>query len=57
MGIKKKRVGWDGISRIPNKQYKENYNRIFNSKKGSVLNTEKSYISKDYSEINKSTKK
>lgn len=57
MGINKKRVGWDGISRIPNKQYKENYNRIFNSKKGSVLNTEKSYISKDYSEINKSTKK
>jgi len=57
MGINKNRSGWDGRSRIPNKQYKENYNRIFNSKQGSVLNTEKSYISKDYSEINKSTKK
>jgi len=55
MGIRKR--GWDGRSRIPNKKYKENYDRIFNSKKGSVLNTGESYISKDYSEINKSTKK
>ncbi len=57
MGIKKKRVGWDGISRIPNKKYKENYDLIFNTKEGSVLNTGNSFISKDYSERNKSIKK
>ena len=57
MGIKKKRVGWDGISRIPNKKYKENYDLIFNTKEGSVINTGNSFISKDYSERNKSIKK
>ena len=57
MGIKKKRVGWDGISRIPNKKYKENYGRIFNTKEGSVINTKDSFISKDYSEISKNIKK
>ena len=57
MGINKNRSGWDGRSRIPNKQYKENYDRIFNSKQGSVLNTGNSFISKDYSERNKSIKK
>ena len=50
---KKKRVGWDGRSRIPTKKYKENYDRIFKSEKGSVLNTEKSFVSKDYSEEEK----
>ena len=47
---KRKRVGWDGRSRITTKKYKENYDRIFKNKKGSVLNTEKSFVSKDYSE-------
>ena len=50
---KKKRLGWDGRSRIPTKKYKENYDRIFKSEKGSVLNTEKSFVSKDYSEEEK----
>ena len=26
----KKRFKWDGRSRVPTKEYKENYNRIFN---------------------------
>ena len=50
---KRKRAGWDGRSRITTKKYKENYDRIFKSKKGSVLNTEKSFVSKDYSEEEK----
>jgi hypothetical protein len=47
---KRKRVGWDGRSRITTKKYKENYDRIFKNKKGSVLNINQSFVSKDYSE-------
>lgn len=30
---------WDGKSRIPNKQYRENYDKIFNKKKSTKRET------------------
>jgi hypothetical protein len=42
-----KKERWDGRSRIPTKKYKENYDSIF-GKKGSVLNVEERFVSKEY---------
>ena len=54
---KKKRLGWDGRSRIPTKKYKENYDRIFKSEKGSVLNTESEKHVEDQKEYLKELEK
>ena len=40
---------WDGRSRIPTKQYKQNYNDIFKKQIG-VVRTEASFVSRDYEE-------
>ncbi len=59
MSYKKYKIR-DGVH-IPTKEYKEGWNAIF-GKKGSVLNTEKSFKSKEYAttgrldEVSKSTK-
>ena len=39
---------WDGRSRIPNDQYKKNWNDIFGNR--NVVRTEASFISRDYSD-------
>jgi|TARA_Y100000310_G_scaffold182248_1_gene182324 hypothetical protein len=39
---------WDGTSRVSNDNYRKRWNEIFN-KKGSVVNTDESFKSKDYS--------
>ncbi len=39
---------WDGRSRIPTKQYKQNYNDIFKKQIG-MVRTESSFVSRDYS--------
>ena len=44
---KSKRKSWDGTSRVSNNNYRKRWNEIFN-KKGSVVNTEESFESKDY---------
>ena len=46
---------WDGRSRITTKKYKDNYNEIF-GRQGSVLNTGKSFKSKDYTNNKKERK-
>jgi len=38
---------WDGKSRVSNDLYRKNFDEIFR-KKGSVLNTENSFVSKSY---------
>jgi len=38
---------WDGRSRVSNDNYRKRWNEIFN-KKGSVVNTNESFESKDY---------
>ena len=56
MSYKKYKIR-DGVH-IPTKEYKEGWNAIF-GKKGSVLNTEESFKSKEYAsldEVSKSTK-
>ncbi len=45
---RKKGSKWDGRSRIPTKQYKQNYNDIFKKQTG-VVRTESSFVSRDYS--------
>jgi len=45
---KEKRKGWDGKLRVSNNTYRKRFNEIFN-KKGSVVNTEESFKSKEYS--------
>ena len=45
---KSKRKSWDGTSRVSNDNYRKRWNEIFN-KKGSVVNTEESFKSKEYS--------
>ena len=45
---KSKRKSWDGTSRVSNDNYRKRWNEIFN-KKGSVVNTDESFKSKDYS--------
>ena len=42
-----KKPKWDGRSRVSNNVYRKRYNEIFN-KKGSVVNTEESFKSKEY---------
>ena len=44
---KPKKPKWDGRSRVSNNVYRKRYNEIFN-RKGSVVNTEKSFKSKEY---------
>ena len=44
---KKVRKGWDGKSRVSNDLYRKRFDEIFN-KKGSVVNTEESFKSKEY---------
>ena len=39
---------WDGTSRVSNDNYRKRWNEIFN-KKGSVVNTDESFKSKDCS--------
>ncbi len=48
--MKKNKKGkqWDGRSRIPTKQYKQNYDDIFKKQTG-VVRTEASFVSQDYS--------
>ena len=48
--MKKNKKGkqWDGRSRIPTKQYKQNYYDIFKKQTG-VVRTEASFVSRDYS--------
>ena len=56
MGFKDYKIR-DGVH-IPSKKYKEGWNAIF-GKKGSVLNTEESFKSKEYpslDDVSKSTK-
>jgi len=38
---------WDGKSRVSNDLYRKNFDEIF-KKKGSVINTEESFVSRDY---------
>jgi len=38
---------WDGKSRVSNDEYRKNYDEIF-KKKGSVINTEESFVRRDY---------
>jgi len=45
MADKKKDRPWDGRSRIPTKQYKENYNEIFKKQKTILKNTHKPHDS------------
>jgi hypothetical protein len=47
---KTKKPKWDGRSRVSNNVYRKRYNEIFN-KKGNVVNTEESFVSKEYSVI------
>ena len=47
MSTKSKGPKWDGISRVSNDLYRKNFEEIFN-KKGGVVNTEESFISKEY---------
>ncbi len=44
---KEKRKGWDGRLRVSNDTYRKRFNEIFN-KKGNVINTEESFVSKEY---------
>ena len=39
---------WDGRSRIPTEEYKNNWNDIFGNR--NVVRTEASFVSRDYSE-------
>jgi len=47
MDSKKNKPKWDGKSRVSTDLYRKNWNEIFN-KKGSVVNTEESFKSKEY---------
>jgi hypothetical protein len=38
---------WDGKSRVSNDKYRKNFDEIF-KKKGSVINTEESFSSREY---------
>jgi len=42
-----KKPKWDGRSRVSNNVYRKRYNEIFN-RKGSIVNTEESFKSKEY---------
>jgi hypothetical protein len=44
---KSKKPRWDGKSRVSTDLYRKRWNEIFN-RKGSVINTEKSFISREY---------
>mgnify|MGYP003150804245 FL=1 len=44
---KSKKPKWDGKSRVSNDLYRKRWNEIFN-RKGSIINTEKSFISREY---------
>ena len=44
---KTKGAKWDGKSRVSNDKYRKNFDEIF-KKKGSVINTEESFVSRDY---------
>ena len=48
MTKKEKGKKWDGRSRLPNDQYKKNWNDIFGNR--NVVRTEASFISRDYSD-------
>ena len=52
MSKKDKGRKWDGRSRVSNDVYRKRFDEIFN-KKGSVINTEESFKSKDYVENEK----
>ena len=52
---KTKKPKWDGRSRVSNNVYRTRYNEIFN-KKGSVVNTEESFKSKEYPKENEKPK-
>jgi len=47
MSKKPKGKKWDGKSRVSNDLYRKNYDEIF-KKKGSVINTEESFRSREY---------
>jgi hypothetical protein len=47
MSRKTKGTKWDGKSRVSNDKYRKNFNEIF-KKKGSVINTEESFVSREY---------
>ncbi len=44
---KNKSQQWDGKSRVSNDKYRKNFDEIF-KKKGSVINTEESFSSREY---------
>jgi|TARA_R100001530_G_scaffold36161_3_gene28144 hypothetical protein len=45
----KRKPKWDGRSRVSNDTYRKRWDEIF-KKKGSVVNTEHSYVSREYTE-------
>ena len=47
MSRKDKGTKWDGKSRVSNDKYRKNFNEIF-KKKGTVINTEESFVSREY---------
>ena len=47
MTAKTKGRKWDGKSRVSNDKYRKNFDEIF-KKKGPVINTEESFVSRDY---------
>jgi hypothetical protein len=47
MSRKDKGRKWDGKSRVSNDKYRKNFNEIF-KKKGTVINTEESFVSREY---------
>ncbi len=47
MSRKDKGTKWDGKSRVSNDKYRKNFDEIF-KKKGTVINTEESFVSREY---------
>ena len=47
MSRRNKGTKWDGKSRVSNDKYRKNFNEIF-KKKGTVINTEESFVSREY---------
>tara|TARA_R100001530_G_scaffold33133_1_gene26050 strand:- start:383 stop:610 length:228 start_codon:yes stop_codon:yes gene_type:complete len=47
MSRRNKGTKWDGKSRVSNDKYRKNFDEIF-KKKGTVINTEESFVSREY---------
>tara|TARA_R100000781_G_scaffold74338_1_gene46316 strand:+ start:116 stop:343 length:228 start_codon:yes stop_codon:yes gene_type:complete len=47
MSRRDKGTKWDGKSRVSNDKYRKNFDEIF-KKKGTVINTEESFVSREY---------